>query len=194
MEDERPLPANVQRLIDQHEALGSHRALAQSLGAMATARSAEGAEGHAVICRRAARFVRVMAMQVTRFLAQPDLRLCHPTVEGDLQVTACTVNDNGLVQVMCMGSDDMPGPALPLHELVRRRTHCGYVPGGWPDHGPHGGAGRNRPADQNRQNARTGRTDRALWAGLQRRPGGVNARGGGRTGAAHMARRNNCAR
>jgi hypothetical protein len=118
MEDERPLPANVQRLIDQHEALGSHRALAQSLGAMATARSAEGAEGHAVICRRAARFVRVMAMQVTRFLAQPDLRLCHPTVEGDLQVTACTVNDNGLVQVMCMGSDDMPAPTLPLHELV----------------------------------------------------------------------------
>lgn len=95
-------------------------ALLQSLKVMGEQSAAEGREGHAVICRRAATFVERVAKDVTRFLEYPANRVAHATEEGDLFVHSVTFHEDGrvLCQVTRTGQEGSPPLTFPLGELV----------------------------------------------------------------------------
>lgn len=112
------MPERTAQLLDYWLCVGSALALAQSLKAMGAACAEQGREGHAVVARRAERFVRVMHMQVTRFLKQPDCRLRHPAHDMDLLAAHVDVGDNGQVMVGCTDVDGGGWLMLPLDELV----------------------------------------------------------------------------
>lgn len=113
-----PMSDRHAQLLDQLVMTGTAAALAQSLKVMADAEASEGAHGHAVICRRAERYVRLMHMHVTRLLVQPDLRLRHPSLEFDLKPVHVDVSDLGAVMVSCSDVDDEGWHTFPLDELM----------------------------------------------------------------------------
>jgi hypothetical protein len=116
---------------------GSCLALAQSLHVMAEQADGDGRSGWAVITRRAEGFVRKVALSVTRFLAQPDLRVMHPEHADALVVDGCSVQDSGAIWVTCRVQDgpvyryplDTMVPVGPVADAVRVavRTMMGAV-------------------------------------------------------------------
>lgn len=118
MADLPPPDERLAKLMDDVLCTGTALALAQSLKAMGEACSEAGREGHAVLARRAERYVRTMHMHVTRFLLQPDCRLRHPSLDFDLLPAHVDVGDMGKVEVHCTDADGGGWLAFPLDELV----------------------------------------------------------------------------
>lgn len=118
MADAPPPSERVGKLLEETPVTGTAPALAQSLKVYAQLRRQDGHHGHVVILERAERFVRVMAMQVTRFLSQPDCRLTHPSLDFDLLAAHVDVADTGQVMVHCTDLDGNGWRVFPLDELV----------------------------------------------------------------------------